>query len=59
MDLVLVIAFLVPFIGCLAAMRLALKIKNSLSYIIPTIIALVITEIVYVIETMVHFGPPA
>jgi hypothetical protein len=37
-------------------MRFTLKIKNILSYIIPCIIALVITEIAYVFETMFRFG---
>ena len=57
MDIVLIITFMVSFISGVTALRLMLKIKNILSYIIPTIIALVITEIVYVIETMVQFHP--
>ena len=48
---------MVSFISGVTVLRLTLKIKNILSYIIPTIIALVITEIVYVIETMVQFHP--
>lgn len=57
MDIVLIITFLVTFISGTAVLRLTLKIKNILSYIIPTIIALVVTEMVYIMETMMHFGP--
>ena len=59
MYLVLMTAFLVPFISSLLVFRLTLKIKNGMSYLASTMIAMIITEIAYVIQALFHFGPTA
>lgn len=57
-NLVLIIVFAVTFTSFTVFMWLKLRARTLLSFVISVLAALIITEIVYVFESMFSYSPP-